>query len=196
VESAVLQLQFTFREGEAARGRPAGVCRGTDAALSSRAGSICFSFGLEALSRRVKVRWNGRMRSTAGRATWPDGLIELNPALEEISAGEVERTFLHELAHLIAYERSANRRVRPHGREWRRACCDLGIPGERAGHSLPLPSRTIPRKWRYFCPACWAVIERVRRMRGHSACYTCCLAHNRGDYDERFRLVEKRIGAR
>jgi len=29
------------------------------------------------------------------------------------------------------------RRILPHGREWRNACCDLGIASERAGHTLP-----------------------------------------------------------
>ncbi|MCH2063427.1 MAG: SprT-like domain-containing protein [Roseibacillus sp.] len=158
-----------------------------------RARSLCNQLGLPVLAAKVTVEWNPRMRSTAGRATWPDAVVEVNPALEDISESETERTFLHELAHLVAYERAGNRRIRPHGPEWRRACCDLGIPGERAGHSLPLPTRTMRRKWRYFCPGCWAVFDRVRRMRGASACYTCCLKHNRGDYDERFRFVEKRI---
>lgn len=194
MEQAVLQLKFTF--GEAGRRRVQGRPRlaGLDSNLSNRAGMLCRALNLNTLARRVKVRWNTRMRSTAGRATWPDAEIELNPALEQISEREVERTFLHELAHLIAYERAGNRRIRPHGPEWRRACCDLGIPGERVGHTLPLPSRTLRRKWRYFCPGCWAIVERVRRMRGHSACYSCCLKHNQGEYDERFRFVEKRIG--
>ncbi|NIP97004.1 MAG: SprT family zinc-dependent metalloprotease [Akkermansiaceae bacterium] len=168
--------------------------RGTDRILSNRAGILCRELALSTLANRVQVRWNSRMRSTAGRATWPDAEIELNPALAQISESEVERTFLHELAHLVAYARAGNRRIRPHGPEWRQACCDLGIPGERAGHTLPLPSRTLRRKWRYFCPGCWGIVERVRRMRGHSACYACCLKHNHGEYDERFRFVEKRIG--
>ena len=167
--------------------------RGRDSEMTMRAKLLCNQLGLPVLAGKVTVEWNPRMRSTAGRATWPDAVVEVNPALEEISESETERTFLHELAHLVAYERAGNRRIRPHGPEWRRACCDLGIPGERAGHSLPLPARTMRRKWRYFCPGCWAVFDRVRRMRGVSACYTCCLKHNRGDYDERFRFVEKRI---
>ncbi len=195
MEQAVLQLHFSFTEaGRRCAPRRPGL-QGIDAVLSAQAGSLCRDLGLAALAGRVKVRWNTRMRSTAGRATWTDAEIELNPALVKISESEVERTFLHELAHLVAYERAGNRRIRPHGREWRRACCDLGIPGERAGHTLPLPSRTLRRKWRYFCPGCWAIVERVKRMRGHSACYTCCLKHNSGEYDERFQFVEKRIGA-
>lgn len=161
--------------------------------MTIRARLLCSQYGLSSLAERVTVHWNSRMRSTAGRATWPDSTVELNPALQDISESEVERTFLHELAHLVAYERAGNRRIKPHGPEWRRACCDLGIPDERAGHSLPLPSRTLRRKWRYFCPGCWAVVERVRRMRGYSACYACCLKHNRGEYDDRFQFVEKRI---
>lgn len=166
-----------------------------DGERTAQAAHLCRAFDLQSLAQRVCVRWNGRMRSTAGRAIWPDAEIELNPALEMISELEVERTFLHELAHLVAYERAGNRRIRPHGPEWRQACIDLGIPGERAGHTLPLPTRTMRRKWRYICPACWGVVERVRRMRVHSACYACCSKYNRGHYDERFQFVERRIGA-
>ena len=193
MEGATLQLQFSFKEGERHEGPKQRSLHGKDRAMTRRARGACLELGLEALAGKVTVRWNGRMRSTAGRATWPDGVIELNPALLAISQAETERTFLHELAHLVAYERAGRRRIRPHGPEWRMACCDLGIPGERAGHTLPLPTRTIRRKWRYFCPGCWAVFDRVRRMRGTSACYACCLKHNGGDYDEQFRFVEKRI---
>lgn len=193
VEEATLQLQLSFREGEKQEGRKQRRATGRDLELTTRARNISLELGLQSLSTKVTVRWNSRMRSTAGRATWPDAVVELNPALHAISHEETERTFLHELAHLVAYERAGRRRIRPHGPEWRRACCELGIPGEKAGHNLPLPTRTIRRKWRYFCPGCWAVSDRVRRIRGTSACYTCCLKHNGGNYDERFRFVEKRI---
>lgn len=133
------------------------------------------------------------MRSTAGRATWPAALIELNPALREIGSGEVERTFLHELAHLVAFERAGRRRIKPHGPEWRRACVELGIPGESASHRLNLPGRMIRRRWSYTCPHCGSRIERVRRMRGHIACWACCRDHGGGRYDERFRFIERRL---
>ena len=193
VEEGLPQLQFTFEEAERHAAQKLRVRNGYDPGMTARARLLCGELGLAGLAGKILVKWNGRMRSTAGRAIWPDAVVELNPALLEISNAETERTFLHELAHLVAYERAGNRRIRPHGPEWKRACCPLGIPGERASHSLPLPSRTMRRKWRYFCPECWAVIERVRRMKGSSACYACCLKHNGGDYDERFRFVEKRI---
>jgi len=198
VERGPVQLQFFFRGGRKriSGGRAAGRAarKGLDRELSRRAAEHCLELGLSGLSGRVRVYWNGRMRSTAGRATWPEGAIELNPALEEISALEVERTLLHELAHLVAYERSGRRRIRPHGPEWRRACAELGIAGERAGHRLPLPARTMRPKWRYVCPGCWTAVERVRRMRGRTACYACCRRFNRGRYDERFRFIERRLG--
>ncbi|NNC89860.1 MAG: SprT-like domain-containing protein [Akkermansiaceae bacterium] len=194
MRQSIWQLQFTFprpgRRGESPRKRA-----GRDHDFTRRAFDLCIAVGVPSLAPRVQVVWNRRMRSTAGRAMWPEAVVEMNPALEDISAEEVERTFLHELAHLVAYERAGNRRIMPHGPEWQRACCDLGIPGERASHQLPLPTRTLRRKWAYVCPNCWSQTERVRRMRGHVACYECCIKFAGGEYDQRFRFIEKRIGA-
>ena len=169
---------------------------GRDDGLTRRAFDLCVAAGVPSLAPRVTVRWNPRMRSTAGRAFWPEALIEMNPALRDISAKEVERTFLHELAHLITYERVGNRRIQPHGIEWQQTCSELGISGERAGHRLPLPRRTLSRKWRYVCPHCRAHTDRVRRMRGNAACRECCLQFAGGAYDRRFRFVEQRIVSR
>jgi predicted SprT family Zn-dependent metalloprotease len=148
---------------------------------------------LDDLAERILVEWNPRMRSTAGRAIWPNGLIQLNPRLVEISQEEVRRTVLHELAHLIAYERHPYRRLQAHGREWQRACADVGIPGERATHQLALPSRTMQRRWRYECPACDKSFERVRRFKSAVACYECCRDSHGGQYHDRFRLIEIRL---
>lgn len=138
----------------------------------------------------VSIEWNRRMRSTAGRAFWPERRVELNPKLLNISLAEVERTLLHELAHLLAYYRNGTRRIAPHGREWQQACCDLGIAGEKATHKLPLPSRQQTKKWRYTCPHCSEAIERVRPMKRFVACYTCCQKYNKGRYTKRFQLVK------
>lgn len=144
---------------------------------------------LSSLSAKVFVVWNNRMRTTAGRAFWPEAKIELNPKLRDIDESQVEQTLLHELAHLVAYARSGRRRIAPHGMEWRQACADLGIGGERATHSLPLPGRTMERKWRYSCPACGEGFDRVRKMKRYAGCYSCCKLHNGGYYHKRFRLV-------
>ncbi len=143
----------------------------------------------------VNIVWNKRMRSTAGRAFLNLAKVELNPKLLHLGDDplvHVQQTLLHELAHLLAHHRYG-RKISAHGEEWKQACVDLGIPGESATHSLPLPSRKQRRKWRYTCPACLEVIDRVKRMRGDSACYSCCKKYNRGKFDSRFKFIEEAL---
>lgn len=147
----------------------------------------------ERFAASIQVEWNKRMRSTAGRAFWPESRVELNPKLIEISLEKVRRTLLHELAHLLAYHRCGRRRIAPHGAEWQVACADLGIPDERATHRLPLPSRQQQKRWRYVCPHCGEGIERVRQMKRIAACSTCCQKWNQGRYSKKFELVAEAI---
>lgn len=146
------------------------------------------------LAKRVTVIWNHRMRSAAGRAAWPDARVELNPRLLSISLAEVRRTLMHELAHLLAFHRAGRRKIAPHGREWQRACADLGIPGEGATHLLPLPAIKQRKRWRYQCPHCSREFDRARRISPHSACYVCCRAFSGGKYHNSFRLKEIYLG--
>lgn len=141
------------------------------------------------LASKVITGWNPRMRTTAGVAIASRWEIWLNPALKEISADEVERTLLHELAHLLASHRHGRRRLVPHGPEWRLACRDLGIPEEGRTHQLPFKSRVMRRRYRLHCPSCGESHDRVRRPRGLVACLGCCRLHNRGLYHERYRFT-------
>ncbi len=149
------------------------------------------SLGLTELAKTVEVVWNSRMRSTAGRAWWPQRLIELNPKVKEHDPEQSARTLRHELAHLIAYERAGRRKIAPHGIEWRHACAELGIGGESVCHQLPLPRRTHAKRFLYYCPQCRIEIKRVRKIKGAMACLACCRSHNGGHYDKRFRFVER-----
>jgi len=139
-------------------------------------------------ARLIAVVWNPRMRSTAGYAKYPAWRIELNPRLHEFE-GQIQRTMLHELAHLVAYHRAGNRRIAPHGTQWRSACAELGIADESARHDLPLPQRQVRRRHLYCCPQCHHVIARVHKFARNTACKPCCVKHSRGRYDGRFRLV-------
>ena len=143
--------------------------------------------GAENLAARLRVNWNDRMRTTLGRADFQRCLILLNPSLQKFGPAEIDRTLRHELAHLLAHFRS-RRRILPHGPEWRKACCDLGIPGERAGHALPLMGRALRRRFVYRCAHCQRHFPRVHRIRRATACLDCCRKFARGNYDERFRL--------
>lgn len=161
----------------------------TDERLTCHAVEALRRLGLPGLAGRLRVVWNPRLRTSAGRA-WPDRpRIELNPAIAGFGDAEVIRTLLHELAHVVARHRAGRRRIAPHGPEWGRACADLGIPGEPARHRLPLPVHRCERRFAYRCPACGAVIHRARRMRRRAACLACCRLHSGGRFDRRFEFV-------
>ncbi|CAN5385617.1 hypothetical protein BH23VER1_BH23VER1_10850 [soil metagenome] len=161
------------------------------AALTQLARELAFALRTPELSAKIRVAWNPRLRTTAGRAHYSTSLIELNPRLLVAdAAGEIDRTFRHELAHLVAHARTAkNRRIDAHGPEWRQACADLGIPDEARCHTLELaPRRKVARKFAYRCPACETVILRVKKFSRYSACYRCCKSFNGGRYHARFQL--------
>lgn len=148
------------------------------------------ALGCDDLSARVRVRWNARMRSTAGTACAGKSLITLNPRLREFGDAEIDRTLRHELAHLLAQHRAGRRRISPHGREWQQACRDLGLADETRCHDLPLPRRQMSVRHFYRCPHCATVLRRVRPLRGKSACLACCRRHSAGRYADRFRFVK------
>jgi SprT protein len=145
--------------------------------------------GIESLAHNLRVKWNPRMRSTAGLAYPNSSQIVLNPKLMHFGWTEVERTLLHELAHLVAHHRCGRRRISPHGPEWRKACRDLGMDNEARCHDLPLPRRRMTRRFIYQCPACGTQVERVHRFKRPAACLKCCQTHSGGRYDKRFNLV-------
>jgi len=160
------------------------------AALEARAHQLLRGLHCEALAARVRVRWNPRMRSTAGTALANKALITLNPRLRDFGDEEVDRTLRHELAHLLAHFRAGRRCIAAHGPEWKQACVDLGLPDEKRCHTLPLPRREMQPRHFYRCPTCALVLRRVRPLRGRTACLACCRKHSRGAYDDRFRFVK------
>lgn len=163
---------------------PAAVARQLEAEARAWAARL----QLPALAAGLTLRWQPRLRTTAGLASAARSLILLNPRLLAFS-GELARTFLHELAHLVAHARHPRRRLRPHGPEWRQACRDLGLPGEKRCHTLPLAApRRVARKHLYHCPHCLREVARVRPFRRAEACLECCRVHARGRYDRRFRF--------
>jgi SprT protein len=165
-----------------------------DHALELKARELLRELGAAKLAREVRVEWNPRLKTAAGRADFRQKLISLNPLLRDVRAGlafnreEIDRTLRHELAHLLAQFRVGRRRIAPHGPEWRRACCDLGIADEARCHNLPFATKVYPARFVYRCPNCRQEIPRVRRIRRAMACLACCRKHNGGDFDPRFRL--------
>jgi predicted SprT family Zn-dependent metalloprotease len=164
-----------------------------DEMLTKTCREWALSLNLPLLAESVTVRWNARMRSTAGRAWWPQRCIELNPVIREIAPDQIQRTLLHELAHLVAYERAGRKRIAPHGAEWRMACADLGIAGESVCHHLPLPTRRLDYRFMYVCMHCQRDFPRKRKITRAYACSACCRRYAHGRFDRRFLLVEKSL---
>jgi len=158
-----------------------------DIDLESKAREILYELGANKLACAIRVEWNSRLKTSAGRADYRHKLISLNPLLFEHPA-EIDRTLRHELAHLLAQFRAGRRRLLPHGAEWQQACRDLGIADEKRCHNLPFPARRHTPRFIYRCPNCRQEFPRVRRVRRAIACLACCRAHNGGEFDTRFRL--------
>lgn len=161
--------------------------QGLKADLEKQARELLRANGANRIATQLRVEWNSRLKTSAGRADYRQKLISLNPRLLEHPA-EIDRTLLHELAHLLAQFRVGRRRVLPHGEEWQQACRDLGIADEKRCHNLPFPPRQYVARFIYRCSNCRQEFPRVRRVRGAVACLACCRAHNGGEFDARFRL--------
>jgi predicted SprT family Zn-dependent metalloprotease len=161
--------------------------RQRDVSLETKARELFRANGADRIATELRVEWNSRLKTAAGRADCRQKLISLNPRLVEHPT-EIDRTLRHELAHILAQFRAGRRRILPHGDEWRRACLDLGIADEKRCHNLPFPARTYAARFVYRCPNCRQEFPRVRRMRRAVACLACCHQHNGGDFDPRFRL--------
>jgi SprT protein len=160
-----------------------------DVDLERKACELLRALGAQPLARELRVEWNPRLQTAAGRADYRARLISLNPRLREHPEEEIDRTLRHEIAHLLAQFRAGRRRIAPHGPEWRDACRDLGIADEVRCHNLPFAARTFPPRFVYRCPNCKAEFPRVRRVARAVACLACCRKHNRGEFDPRFRLT-------
>jgi predicted SprT family Zn-dependent metalloprotease len=157
------------------------------AVLLQTAHELLRAHGATRIARELRVEWNSRFKTAAGRADYRRRLISLNPRLLDYPA-EIDRTLRHELAHILAQFRAGRRRILAHGNEWRAACRDLGIADEKRCHNLPFPVSERARRYRYTCPNCQRDFARVRPIKRAVACLACCRAHNGGQFDLRFRL--------
>ncbi|MFV0336838.1 MAG: SprT-like domain-containing protein [Chthoniobacterales bacterium] len=157
-----------------------------DRDLVSLVDDLLIKAGAPNLVGKLSVRWKPRLRTTLGIADYQKKTIFLNPVLHKISQQEIDRTLRHELAHFLAQHRVGMRKIAPHGKEWHKACADLGIPDESRCHHIPLEQRRMKPKFFYQCPNCKFILPRVRKMKGRAACIKCCRKYSKGRFDARF----------
>lgn len=187
---------FASRLSKTPSPRRRGHVPNADSELTRIAVKLLRGVGCEATAEQVAVVWHHRLTSTAGLARPAQSMVLLNPRLKTFP-DEVDRTLRHELAHLVAIARARGRRINAHGPEWKRACVELGIPGESRCHTLPLPRRAVNRKHVYRCPGCGFLLRRVRpiKARRRLACLDCCKRYAGGRFEQRFEFVKVRAAA-
>src|SRR5437667_6679330 len=171
------QLEFAFERSRIDQRA------GRDVDLELKTREILHNLGLPRLARLVRVEWNSRLQTAAGRADFRDKLISLNPRLCDYGESEIDRTLRHELAHLLAQFRAGRRRVSPHGPEWRDACYDLGIGDEVRCHDLLFPISERARRFIYKRPNCARESPRVARVRRAVRSPACWRRHDGGAAD-------------
>ncbi len=123
---------------------------------------------------RIKVVWNDRLTTTAGRAFQRNGRVELNPTLLARAPEQVPVVLAHEAAHIAAF-RLFGARIPAHGRHWR-SLMRLAGHAPEITHRIPVRGARAARR-RYFylrvCERCGdrAVLAAARygRCQGCSA---------------------------
>ena len=143
--------------------------RGVLQEMTRRCGRV---WGIPGLADRVRVGYNARLRTTAGRALLEDARVELNTRLLRENPTHLVPTLIHELAHLAVHLRYG--RVQPHGRHWRTFMAAAGH-NPRATHALPT-AHLKRRRNRYLylhrCSDCGQTFL-ARRVRRDLYCRTC-----------------------
>ncbi len=140
------------------------------------------------------LRWNSRLRSSAGRFI-PGSrkyrehrpVIEIAAYLrEEASAVElIADTMAHEMIHYWLWVR---RCPYGHTEAFYEKMRQMGV-----SRYNPVP-RPRPYRYVYQCPSCEKPFPARKRL-GPLACAVCCKKHSNGRYDPRFKLyLQRRVG--
>lgn len=113
------------------------------------------------LDTAVKVVWNEKLTTTAGRAFQRQGRIELNPTLLGRAPDQLAMVLAHEAAHIAAF-RLFGANIPAHGRHWR-SLMRLAGHEPSVTHDIPVddvrPARRVVVRRRRFvylrvCDSC------------------------------------------
>jgi predicted SprT family Zn-dependent metalloprotease len=138
------------------------------------------------------LRWNARLRTSAGRFI-PGGrqLFSASPPIIEIASylkheAEGEKLIVDTLGHeMIHYWLWMRRRPYGHGAEFWTKMKLMGV-----SRYNPVPKRRN-FKYVYQCGACAKEFPARRRLKA-LACAACCKAYNGGRYDKKYKLIFRR----
>ncbi len=142
-------------------------------ALGELASRVLTAWEMPDLLSRVRIGYNGRLRTTLGRALLDEHRVELNPHLLRNHPEELIPTLAHELAHLAVHLRYG-RSAPSHGLEFRTLMRALNLSG-RATHDLPVGHlRQKRRRYLYVhrCDTCGVQVV-ARRVLRNRICAHC-----------------------
>jgi len=136
-------------------------------ALARLARWLAGRLGARRQARDLRVVFNGRLRTAAGRADFTACTIELNARLLDRHPEELVPTLAHELCHLVAGPRAG------HGPRWRAAVASLGFRPE-ACHRLDVSEFVARRRaWTWGCLRCGETYRRAHRRVSRYLCGRC-----------------------
>jgi predicted SprT family Zn-dependent metalloprotease len=101
--------------------------------------------GCSDLIGKITLRWNHRLRTTAGRANYGHRRIELSSAIwEHFTEQQRYQTLVHEVCHIV--NRHLNgRNANPHGWRWKMLMVKMGLSPDRC-HDLDCQKVGLARK--------------------------------------------------
>ena len=131
---------------------------------------VLVRFGVDIPKPIIRYKLRGRV---AGRAYYYQHLIDLNAVLlKENGQKFIDRTVVHEVAHLIAYKLYGSN-IRPHGREWANLMVMLGAQPSRC-HSYDVTNALIGKSYSYSCGCRKHALTGIRHKRSREGSrYTC-----------------------
>ncbi|HEX6813279.1 MAG TPA: SprT-like domain-containing protein [Planctomycetota bacterium] len=100
----------------------------------------------------VRVSWNRRLTTTAGRAFVRNGRIELNPTLLAHAPDQLPMVLTHEAAHIAAF-RLFGPNIQAHGRHWR-SLMRLAGHAPEVTHKIPLRAVRLNRRRCVYLRVC------------------------------------------
>jgi predicted SprT family Zn-dependent metalloprotease len=121
----------------------------TVAELETRARELMTAWRV--LDTSVRIEWNERLTTTAGRAFVRAGRVELNPTLLARAADQLPIVLVHEVAHVATFRLFGN--VAAHGRHWR-SLMRLAGHAPEVTHKIPLRGLRRPRRRLVYLRVC------------------------------------------
>ncbi|MEO8505907.1 MAG: SprT-like domain-containing protein [Acidobacteriota bacterium] len=154
----------TLRQRRRARRLPSQL---SDPALRLVVLSYLRRLGEQQRAARVRVVFNGRMRTAIGRCEPGRGRIYLNPRLLDRYPAELVPTIVHELCHVVAGLRAG------HGPRWQELMRRCGFKPDLY-HDLDVSAfESHRRSWRWRCRACGYAYIRKTRSANSYRCGSC-----------------------